>query len=283
MSEPTPEPTPSPEPTPQPEPAPAPTNYLDDEGKFTQEFRDSLPDDLGKHSVFDKYGNFTEMVKGSINGQKLVNQRAADFWKSDDPAIVAERASIMGLPSDVKDYSINTGEVPEGLPVDEQRIEALRQFAFEQKIPQEYVQKLYDWDMQNASQAMTAAQEQQQASLQEAQDELRKEWPGDKYQYNVDKAVETLDFLGLGHLKEDPAYGNNPAFIKAVVDKIVPAIDNDTLIEARQAESFATLTDTQNDLLKKMREYQGNTSDVVYQKMVKQNAELLEKLAKQKN
>lgn len=276
MSEPTPV-----EPVAEPTPVqPEPMQYLTDDGKFTEQFRSSLPDDLGKHSVFDKYGDFTELVKGTINTQKLVGKKAEEFWTSEDPNDIARRMEIMGVPKDAKDYNLEVGELPEGMPFDAERIDAFKEKALELGLTAKQAEQLIEWDVSGAKEAFASMAEQSQIALTEAENALRTEWKGDKYEYNISKAQEALDYLELGHLKEDPAYGNNPDFIKAVVDKIVPLISNDTLIEARQQESYATVVDQLNELDAKMYAFEGSTQEPAYQNMVKQRGDLLQKVAK---
>ena len=59
-----------------------------------------------------------------------------------------------------------------------------------------------------------------------------KEWTGDKFEYNMGKVANVMDYLGLEEFKDDPAIGNNVDFIKAVFENIVPIISEDEIIES---------------------------------------------------
>ena len=255
---------------------------IGDDGRFTQEFRDKLPEGLGKHSWFDKYKDIEEAVKGSINSDKLAGRKAEDFWLSKEPADIQRRKEIMGVPSKIEEYEVELGDIPEGLDADavSKNIEEFKKFAFENGWPKEMVQQAIEYDMaQGASMIEKGAAEDEQTKA-AAEVELRKEWKGDKFEYNVSKAKDALEYLGLGDWIENPVYGNDPKFIKDVFEKIVPLTSDDTIIEARQSQSFATLSDTLSQLEGKMRDFKGSTTDPVYRKMVTDRGALLQKLPK---
>jgi hypothetical protein len=256
--------------------------YLDGDGKFTQAFRDSLPDDLGKHSFFEKHQDFKDAVVSAINKDKLIGKKAEEFWTSDDPELVEKRREIMGVPKDVADYQVKLrDDIPEDMAKTvESRIDEFKKFAFEKGIPKETVEAMVEWDMERGLTEYEGAKEQYQVSIQEAEDQLRKEWRGDKYDYNTSKVSDALEYLGLGHLKEDPAYGNNVDFIKAVFDKIVPLIADDELVEQRQTGSYAAFEDQLRDLDAKMYAYEGSTQSAAYRNMMSQREELLKKFAR---
>ena len=73
------------------ETATQPLNILNDEGKFNESWRDALPDDLGKHSIWSKYDNVTDLVKGAINAQSQGWKESRRFWLSEDENDIARR------------------------------------------------------------------------------------------------------------------------------------------------------------------------------------------------
>ena len=262
------------------EPVNQAAKYLDNEGNFTQSFRDALPDDLGEHSFFKKYTNINDAVKGAINAQQLAGKKAEDFWTSEDPDIVSKRNDIMGIPNSKDGYELKVGKLPKDMPFDEKRVEQFKDFAKEIGLSKQQAAKLIEYDVNAASEMWEASQEERQMAMTEAENVLRKEWKGTKYDYNVAKVSEALEFLELDHLKDNPAYGNNPEFIKAIFDKIVPLIDNDTIIESKQKENYATVNDSLTDIEQRMDKYTGNTNDAVYKNMMNQRLLLLKKLTK---
>jgi len=276
MSDPTPEPTI--EPTPQPENRAA--EIITDEGKFTKSYIDSLPDDLGSHSIFQKYDNPVDLIKGAINAQGLAGKKAEEFWTSEDQSIVSKRKEIMGVPKDAKSYELNYGEVPEGMQIDESRIEKFKEVAFELGIPAAAAQKLIEWDAQGATEAWTAMQDRDATIKREAEEQLHKEWKGNQYQINIDRITGTLEAAGLEDWIDNPAIANNPTMLKQLLEKVVPLFDDDVIVEARMKENAATLDDSLSAVEARMNAYTGSTNDSTYRNMIKERSELLIKSTK---
>ena len=261
------------------ETATQPVDILSDDGKFNQSWVEALPEDLGKHSIWSKYDNPIDLVKGTINAQSQIGRKAEEFWTSEDENDVAKRREIMGIPEDYDSYSLEAGELPEGLELDQERIDAFRQLAYDNNIPPEAAQAILEFEMQNAIDEYNNSDTQQEVYRQEAESVLREDWKGDKYEYNLAKVSETMDYLGLGEFKDDPNIGNNTEFIKAVFENVVPLIDSDDLIETRKSDNYATINDQLVELEQKMNEYRGNTSELPYLGMIKEREALLRKIS----
>ena len=67
-------------------------------------FLESLPNDLGQHSIFQKYATPNDFIQGAINAQSQIGQKASEFLDSDDPSIIAERNAMMGVPETPDGY-----------------------------------------------------------------------------------------------------------------------------------------------------------------------------------
>lgn len=261
------------------ETATQPLNILNDEGKFNEAWRDALPDDLGKHSIWSKYDNVTDLVKGAINAQSQVGKKATDFWLSEDENDIATRREIMNIPNEVDGYEITTGEIPEGTELDEARLGSFKELAHQVGLTVEQAQAIADWEIESGSANLQEIEQNEELSVREAEETLRKEWTGDKFEYNMGKVANVMDYLGLEEFKDDPAIGNNVDFIKAVFENIVPIISEDEIIESGVEQNVATISDQLDLLEEEMRNYEGSTSDVTYQQMLKQRLGLLEKIS----
>lgn len=261
------------------ETATQPLNILNDEGKFNESWRNALPDDLGKHSIWSKYDNVTDLVKGAINAQSQVGKKATDFWLSEDENDIATRRDIMNIPNEVDGYEITTGEIPEGTELDEARLGSFKELAHQVGLTVEQAQAIADWEIESGSANLQEIEQNEELSVREAEETLRKEWTGDKFEYNMGKVANVMDYLGLEEFKDDPAIGNNVDFIKAVFENIVPIISEDEIIESGVEQNVATISDQLDLLEEEMRNYEGSTSDVTYQQMLKQRLGLLEKIS----
>ena len=151
--------------------------------------------------------------------------------------------------------------------------------AHELGLTNEQAQAIVDWEVKSGQADLQNIEQAEELSIREAEDTLRKEWTGDNFEYNMGKVSSVMDYLGLEEFKDDPAIGNNVDFIKAVYENIVPLISEDQIIEQGMEENYATVTDQLDLLEEEMRNYEGNTSDVAYQNMLKQRLAFLEKIS----
>ena len=197
--------------------------------------------DLKEHSAVQKYKTPAETMKALINKDHVIGKKVEDFWLSDDPEISAKRNELMGVPADASGYDFKV-EIPENVPVSDERIQAFKEYAKEIGLSKDKAEALLKFDIQSAQSVIEQREQDYVAKMEESTQSLKTEWKND-YDYNVSKVSDTLDHLGLGEFKDHPEYGNNPEFIKAVFDKIVPLIDNDEIIEARQTQSLSTIED----------------------------------------
>lgn len=259
------------------ETATQPVEILTSEGKFNESWRESLPEELGNHSIWSKYDNPVDLVKGAINAQSLAGRKAEEFWTSEDANDVSKRNELMGIGSSVDDYEI-AYEAPEGIEVDENRINDFKQFAYENGLSKEAAQALVNWELEKVGQSIGDDDRAYEQSLQEAESELRSEWKGDQYEYNLAKVANSLDYLDMGDFKEDPIIANNPEFVKAWFEKVVPLLDNDKIIEQRNLDNAHTIEDQLIELESKMYSHE-NTNDLTYQQLTKQYGDLLSKKA----
>lgn len=256
-----------------------PVDILTSEGKFNEAWRTALPDELGNHSIWSKYDNVTDLVKGAINAQSQVGKKAEDFWLSEDENDIARRREIMNIPNEVDGYEITIGDVPEGTELDEARLGSFKELAHQVGLTVEQAQAIADWEIESGSANLQEIEQAEELSVREAEETLRKEWTGDNFEYNMGKVANVMDYLGLGEFKDDPAIGNNVDFIKAVFENIVPIISEDQIIEDGMEQNFATISDQLDLLEEEMRNYEGSTSDVAYQQMLKQRLAFLEKIS----
>jgi hypothetical protein len=258
-----------------------PVSMLGDDGSFNNTWLEQLPEELGNHSIWKKYSNPVDLAKGAINAQTMAGKKAEEFWKSEEPNDIAKRNEIMGIPASADAYNIQY-QAPEGVDVDEERINAFKQIAFENGLSEKAANSLIAWEIEKTEQALKDYESEYEQSLDQAEAELREVWKGDDYEYNVAKVTNAMDYLDLGEFKEDPGIANNAKFIKALYDKIVPLIDNDELIESKNQDNYAVLTDQLVELEQKMYNYKGPTHDTAYRMLIEERGKLLEKAREQK-
>jgi len=279
---PTTEPTPVAEPTPQTEPQPVAEPTIDysqkinADGTFKDDFLASLPDEIGKHSSISKYSNLPDLIKGTLNASSLVSKKAHEYWKSEDPEIVALRNEIMGVPKDASGYEfVKPADIPEGMPYDEKRVNDFAQFALENGVSKELAQKLINYDAQQAMSAIKHVNAVTETYKAEKIDELRKEW-GPKFDYNDAQVTRAADYLGIRDILVETGLAYEPSVQKAILEKIIPAISSDKLIEGAKEDNLATSIESLNELESKIDSME--QSDPRYKGLIDQRMKILEKI-----
>tara|TARA_R100001509_G_scaffold54835_1_gene30118 strand:+ start:4888 stop:5712 length:825 start_codon:yes stop_codon:yes gene_type:complete len=251
---------------------------LNDEGNFNADWLQGLPDDLGNHSIWNKYNNPIDLAKGAINAQSMVGGKLEDLLASEDQNDIHKVHELLGVPTTVDGYALNI-EAPEGIEIDDSRVQEFKELAFEHGISNNAVQALIDFDMKALADSVAQEDVDYDVSVNDAEAELREIWKGDQFDYNMSKVAEVMEFMGLEELMDDPSIGNNVQLIQALYNNVLPLIDNDDLIQQRNNDNFASLSDQLSEIEQKMMQYTGNTSDITYQNWIKERSSLLEKIS----
>lgn len=251
---------------------------LNNEGNFNSEWLQGLPDELGNHSIWSKYNNPVDLAKGAINAQKMIGGKLDDFLSSQDANDIAKRNELLGIPKSAEDYNFSL-DVPENIELPEGRITEFKELAHSLGISNKAAEELIKFDIEKAGQDLQQIDLDYEAEVQNAEKELREVWKGDAFEYNMSKVAEVMEFLDLGEMMDDPAIGNNTKLIQAIYNKFVPLLDNDTLIEAKNNDNFASIKDQLDDVDRQLMEYEGNTGETGYQKLLEQKSILLNQYA----
>jgi hypothetical protein len=251
---------------------------LNNEGNFNSEWLQGLPDELGNHSIWSKYNNPVDLAKGAINAQKMIGGKLDDFLSSQDANDIAKRNELLGIPKSAEDYNFSL-DVPENIELPEGRITEFKELAHSLGISNKAAEELIKFDIEKAGQDLQQSDLDYEAEVQNAESELREVWKGDTFEYNMSKVAEVMEFLDLGDMMDDPAIGNNTKLIQAIYNKFVPLLDNDTLIEAKNNDNFASIKDQLDDVDRQLMEYEGNTGETGYQKLLEQKSILLNQYA----
>jgi hypothetical protein len=272
--------------TPVTEAAPvASVNRVNEDGSFN---RDAFPDDLGKHSSFDKWGNIDEYIKGAINQSKFVGQKAEEWFGSDDPDATVKRRDILGIPDATDGYDI---AYPESFSTLDEGSQGLLKTSIEditakaaelewggnKGVPKELLQGLINLQLDQTVERHNEMLQTQENAFNDASDALKGEWRGDKYDENVEKSDNMAKFLGMEILI--PYMEANPELRKSFFEGASKITNDDTIIESKQQESFATLNEQMDDIDDKMLGYDGPTTDRAYQRMLDKKMAMLSKLS----
>lgn len=252
-----------------------PVNILNDEGAFSDAWIQNLPDDLGNHSIWQKYNNPLDMVKGTINAQAHIGKKAEEFWTSEAEEDIARRNEIMGVPESHEGYELT---VPEGYDVSAEEVTEFKQAMHELGLNNAQAQAVADYQLQNITNMIQSFETTNEEELNNAEAKLREVWKGDDFDYNMSKVADALDYLGLGEWKDDPKFANDPTFIIGIAEKVLPLLDNDEIIQGNMNQSYATIQDELSEIEDQMYSYEGDLNDHAYRQMVNRRGELLGKI-----
>ena len=256
-------------------------SMLDNEGRFNRTWVDSLPDDLGKHSIWSKYTNPVEMAKGAIHSQSLTGQKIEDFMTSDDPVVIEQRRQALGIPPSAEDYNLELSEEFSNVELDEEEVSEFKEVAHTLGLSNEQTEALLHYELMRGQNEENYLEREEEMSLTEAEETLRDVWRGNDYEYNLSKVANTLDYLGMGDFKDDPAIGNNPDFVLAFFEKICPLVGDDAVIAESNA-SYQTVEDGLRNIEREINQFRGHTHSADYQALIKERGELLKQQAKLK-
>jgi hypothetical protein len=262
------------------EPTTQTTNYaelLNADGTFKDEFYQKLPDRLGEHGSVKKYKSVVDLIKGNVNAASLIGKKAEDFWKSDDPELVKQRRAIMGVPDSADGYELAIPDMPENTGFTEEEVSGFKTVAAELGLSKEQAQKLVEWQAAQVASGVEQMQAQASATREEAETALKKDW-GSKYEYNLGKVKQVADFLGITEVLDRTGLGNEPTLLKALLDRVAPAVSEDKLIETAKADNFATLSDQLDSLDSWMINFTGSPHSPEYRAKLKEKETLLQKM-----
>jgi len=262
--------------------APAKVSMTGEDGGWNPEYLKSLPDDMGSHTSFEKYKNPEEYFKGGMNAHKLAVSKAEEFWASEDSDHVAKRMEIMGVPNDTSGYEFEPVVWSEGMPaeaINAHYEEAKGKFK-ELGISKEQAAGLIAWDSKNAIEQFANQNEAMAQQQTEADNALRKEWPGEKHDYNIEKTRNAIKHLNGSDIVDNENWGNDPAFIKWAFDNIVPLIANDDIVEGLVEQNSATLKDSLDAVDDKIwATPQEDLHTEAYEKLLKKRTEIIKQMS----
>jgi hypothetical protein len=256
-----------------------PVSWVNDDGSFN---RDKFGDELGRHTIFDKYPNVEEFVKGSINAQTMIGQKIDDWIGSDNEDIIKQRMNLAGVPSDPDGYEVQYPDSFADIEQDNQNaikeyIADTAKWAHENGVPKDVFEKFVARDLEKSIQVHLDQKTNEDQEYQKELGALQKEW-GNEFENNKSRAENMAKMLGMEGII--PVLEDNPEIMKEFYDGASKLMNDDTIIEAKQTQSLETARDMIDDLSAKMLNYKGSTSDPEYLRMIEKMSKLQRGLPK---
>ena len=247
-----------------------------EDGSFSPDFKTMIPEDLRGHSVLDKYKNLPDLIKGTINAQSALGKKASDYFTSEDPVVVAERNKIMGIPEKAEDYKISR-ELATGEKLGEEGEKMFREWAVANKLPAHLAQPAIEFHasiVKRINEQVTAAAEEQRVSAEKA---MREEWKGDRFEHNTKQARNVLmNEFGLTAEDLTMPIGNSTKLVKALIEKYVPLVGEDKIIEGSMAVSGGSAEEQIKQINIDMHKTQTGTPE--YAKLIEAKKTLMSRM-----
>jgi hypothetical protein len=252
-----------------------PKSWVNEDGSWN---RERFGEDLGKHSIFDKYKTAEELAKAAINKDHLIGKKVEDWVMSDDPAIVARRRELMGVPKDSSGYSIEYPDTFKELPEDSQG--AIKDYfadsakwAAENGIPKSTFEAFVSRDLTRAIEVQKNSMDADKQAFEAEQAALSKKW-GNSFENNIQKAENIAKMLEMEDLI--PVLKANPHLMEKFFEGASKFVADDKIIESRQRESIATAQDLLNELDDRMMAMRAGTPE--YEKLVNEKLSIISRM-----
>lgn len=230
-------------------------------GETVAEWRDRLADgnaDLAK--ILSRYASPAAVGKAFLaQRQKLSEGGIPKLGPDAKPEEVAAYRKALGIPEKPEEYIVATPANRALNDVEKPILEDFRNLAHGLNIPPAQASKLAEWYLANNDRAVQVAQEQAVFKRQATEDALRVEWGGE-YRANIQLANAYVEgqapvlkgLLGTT-LSDGTKLGDNPDFIRYVVEQARNTMGDTFVADISQGQGGSQTIDEQIAELSKLR------------------------------
>lgn len=240
-------------------------SLVGDDGNFTPDFRTKLPEEW---KGLDKFSNPKQLFEGYRNLEQLLGKKADAVVIPGPDAPKEEWAPILkklGVPDSPEGYGLKVPDnLPEGVTVDAEELNAFAKTAHELGLTPQQVAKLQEYDIARVGKSASASLAQAQAieaqEFTKNKEIITKAW-GNGPEAKQKEALAERAALTFGFTPEE--IGADPLFRNArfvmTLARAGAAMSEDTLVKAGDVNSIGGLkakaqdviTNPQNPLYKK--------------------------------
>lgn len=252
-----------------------PKSWVNEDGSWN---RERFSEDLGKHSIFDKYKTPEELAKAAINKDHLIGKKVEDWVMSEDPAIVSRRRELMGVPKDASGYAITYPDTFKELPEESQG--AIKEYfadsakwAAENGVPKSTFEAFIARDLTRAIEVQKNSMDADKQAFEAEQAALSKKW-GNNFENNVQKAENIAKMLEMEDLI--PVLKANPHLMEKFFEGASKFVADDKIIESRQRETLSTAQDRLNELDDRMMSMRAGTPE--YERLVNEKLSIISRM-----
>jgi hypothetical protein len=233
---------------------------IGDDGRFTPDFHQKLPDNLKEHAAhFSKYQTPLHALEHTLNLQQLLGKKAdavvipgADASREEWAPVLAK----LGVPDSLEGYNLKVPDkLPEGVQINEDELKHFAGVAHEIGLTPQQVAKLQEYDIARAQKAGEGFQQQalelERVEFEKQAKLLEKEFgtgpEAEKKQVLAERAALTFGFS-----PEDISGGNalfrNAQFV-SMLAKVGAAMPEDSLVSGDNANTTGGMKAKAKDVI----------------------------------
>ena len=233
-------------------------------------FLASLPESLRGEVSLSKFGSLEALAQGYVDVEKLVGRTGLRPPADDAPAgewdqFYQQLPERMRPPESAEGYELGDdfkAKLPEGVPFDESRQQSFFAKAHELKLTQAQMRALAEWDAGFVGEALAALNQKsadetaERAAANDA--ELRRAWPGSKYDQELAKAQGVVQLGGEALAKEleETGLGNSP-HLAQLLAKLHDAVAEDGTLPEGLAQTGITTPAQARAEIEKLKKDEG--------------------------
>lgn len=201
--------------TPQPQEVPVtqPKLIVQPDGKFSEDWMASLPEDLQKEESLGIFKDIGGLARSLVSAQKMVGKTKIVIpTEKSTPEEWGEFYSKLGRPETKDKYDISP---PSGVEFDGKLIDGFREQAHNLGLSGKQAKELFNWYANSTVDQLKNFSQQSELDAKEAVSSLRKEW-GLTFDQNIKSAQRAASEFGLTEELNKAGLGNNVAVVKAL-------------------------------------------------------------------
>lgn len=193
-------------------------SIVSENGGFSDNWKDSLPEDLKQEKCFDNIHTLPSLLKSYAAAQKMVGANKV--------SIPSENSSqeewdafykAAGRPDTADAYSVDKIEIPAGVALDEATVKSFRDFAFSHGMSQKAFEDAVKFDLERFNSAQALASQRADQEYNETLSRLQKEY-GSNLSTVVAQCNKALETFGLADVFREKGLLNNYSCIKALAN-----------------------------------------------------------------
>ena len=215
------------------------SKMIDAEGFFSENWKDSLPEELRNEPCLENVKNFATLTKSYVNSQKMIgkNKIALPGENATQEELDAFYTAL-GRPEKAELYKHDKVELPEGIGLDDAAVAQFRNFAFENGISQAVFEKALAFDVERTRQAQLAAIAAHNKEYDETLSKLKSQY-GDDLPARIAQVDKALTTFGIRDIFIDRGLTNNYQIFEALAN-IGSSISESRLKAGDVPQTFTT-------------------------------------------